>query len=296
MLRGRKCSVAPFVIAHFKIVLHFIAEPVGHIDNTDTFRGLGRTDDLFPFDNLVSLCDGNGLIYKIKIIVGECEEFTLTDSRPVENFETIVEERLFHNGICKEQVFAKCPELHLFGVAKADTAGFQHRVFAKIIILVCKVHNGAHLAVDGAEISLGVRLSCPGIPISEQLVLPLDNVLRTDIGYLKLSEIRKDLCIDNVVLTGGSTDTNPRIAILAIDFHELPEGHVQTACNMQLILVLVIDSFAFSGKAPFGGKLRFAFPVLIAEFGIPCVSLFIFVSGHLSPPYAVLNPLTLCSK
>ena len=82
------------------------------------------------------------------------------------------------------------------------------------------------LTVDGAEISLGIRLSSPGIPISEQLVLPLDNVLRPDIGYLIIAKIREDLCIANMILAGGSADTDPRIAVLAIDFYEIFEGHI----------------------------------------------------------------------
>lgn len=167
-------------------------------------RGLGRADDLFPFDDLVGFRDGNGFIHEIKIIISQCKKLAFSNPCPVENLETVVEEGHFHNGVSKEQVFFKRPELHLFSIAKADAVGFQNRVFAEIIILGRKVHNRAHLAVDGAEISLGIRLSRPGIPIFEQLVLPLDNVLRADFSYLMLAEIREDLCIPTCKSSGFS--------------------------------------------------------------------------------------------
>jgi len=83
-----------------------------------------------------------------------------------------------------------------------------------------------------------------------------------------------------MILADGCADTDPRIAVLSVDFYEILKGHIKTPGNMQLIFVLVIGCFALGGKSSFCSKLRLTFPVLIVELDIPDVGLFVFVSGH----------------
>lgn len=125
------------------------------------------------------------------------------------------------------------------------------------------------------------------IPISQQLVLPGDDVFRIDIAETALSEVREKFCPGDMILCGPSALLQTRTHVLLVELTEGFEGHVKISGALLLKGALPFQCFAFGGEAALAFLLALPLPVLVANHGIPAAVLFILIDGHrVAPPLA----------
>lgn len=80
-----------------RIVLHFFAEKLRHLDRPVTFRRFRVGDDVPATDTLIGFADRDRLPVKIEICRGQRQQFSLTDAASVQHFKSIEGNRLVHH-------------------------------------------------------------------------------------------------------------------------------------------------------------------------------------------------------
>lgn len=183
----------------FYIVLHFFTEELRHFNCPVAFRRFRISDDIPATDALIRFVDCNRLPFKIEISWGQCQQFALADTTPVEHFKSIKGQRLVHHSINEFQVFIFGPEQHFTAFLLAHAACFYAGVFFQVVIPNRMVEDCTQLILDGLEVNRRVGLSI-FVAIVDQFILPADNLLRRDAAHFQLAEVGQQFGSDNVVL------------------------------------------------------------------------------------------------
>ena len=172
-----------------------------------------------------------------------------------------------------------CPEVHFTGFLLAHGAGLLAGVLLQLVVPDGVVEDGAELGVDGSQVNRGVGLPVFVLAV-HQLVLPGDDLLRGDAAELQLSEVRQQLCPDDVLLVVPGIFLQAGFHVLGVVVDEAGEGHVHIRRDLVQLLALPGLGLPPGGKAALGGLLPFPLPVGEAVDDPPGIGFLFFVDRH----------------
>ena len=112
------------------------------------------------------------------------------------------------------------------------------------------VEDGAELVLDRPQVyrRIGFPLS---IPVTQQFILPGDNLLRRDIAQLEPSEVGGEFAADDVLLGTPSVFLQSRFHILRVSVDEAGKGHIHIRRNLVQLLTLPGLGLPLGGKPTF---------------------------------------------
>ena len=114
------------------------------------------------------------------------------------------------------------------------------------------------------------------------LILPLDDIRGSYIIQFSFSEIRQNLCLNNVLLCQERIAFYSRLQIRQINIHKALKAHTDTLILFHLEVPLPFKGFAFLRKAPLGFLFPCSSQILIIGSHLPHSSLIILDNRRLS--------------
>ena len=135
--------------------------------------------------------------------------------------------------------------------------------------------------MNGFQIGRGEQLPIILFQL-HNLILPLDDIRGSYIIQFSFSEIRQNLCLNNVLFCQERIAFYSRLQIRQINIHKTFKAHTDTLILFQLEVPLPFEGFIFLRKAPLGLLLPFSGQILIISPHLPHSGLFVLDNRHLS--------------
>ena len=139
------------------------------------------------------------LILKINICWCQSKQFTFPYSTPVKNLERIIRYWLVFNTFYELEIFFFCPEIHLISFTFTNRSSLFYRIFSQIVKAYCMIKYGWQLWLHCFQISRLIGLTIC-LSLLDHLILPFDNIRRTDFIHLLFFEIWNQLLLKNDIL------------------------------------------------------------------------------------------------
>ena len=124
------------------VVLHFLTEESGHLNDPVALGRLGVGDNVLALDTLVGFRDGNRLLLKVEVCRGEGQQLPLPNTAPVEHIKGVVGEGLVHHGVGKFQILFLRPEQHFTPFLHPHVPGLGRRIDLEAVVADSMVKEG----------------------------------------------------------------------------------------------------------------------------------------------------------
>ena len=114
------------------------------------------------------------------------------------------------------------------------------------------------------------------VPLSEELILPLQNIGSADLGKDPVPKVGKDMGSDHVDLRRVSRELDLRLEISQILLDEEVELHGHIPAHVLQEFSLIFQCFLLGPEAPLALFLPIPLPVGVPEVYCPCSCLLVF--------------------
>ena len=106
-----------------EIVLHLVTEEVRHLDYAIAFLRFRSSNNVLALQALIGFIDAERFLLKIEVRRRQCQQLTLADTAPVQDFKGVVQHGLVHHGVDEFEVFFLRPEQHFLRLLAAHIPG-----------------------------------------------------------------------------------------------------------------------------------------------------------------------------
>ena len=142
-----------------EVVLYLVAEEVRHLDHAVAFLRFRRGDNVLALQPLIGFIDAERFPLKVEVRRRQCQQLTLADAAPVQDFKGVVQHGLVHHGVDELEVFFLRPEQHFLRLLAAHIPGLCSGIDLQAVILDGVVEDTAQLGVDVLEIVRGIAFA-----------------------------------------------------------------------------------------------------------------------------------------